>query len=109
MTVKFPSLRIEEWCGIGRPDDADGMPRSGDADPQNTAAFLELGRFFFLQERASAISLHDDDGIELLSLGFVDGHEDASARRAISPNEALLIEDGGDALDRAGICRGSRP
>jgi hypothetical protein len=109
MTATATSLRIEERRGIGRADDADGMPRSSDPDPQHTAAVLEFGRFVFLEERASAISLHDDDGIELLSFGFVDGHQDASARRAISTNKALLIEDGGDALDRAGICRGSRP
>jgi hypothetical protein len=108
MTVTAASLWIEERSGIGRADDADRMPRSGDPNPQHTAAVFVSWRFVFLQERASPISLQDDDGIEFLSFGFVDGHQDASARRAISTNKALLIEDGGDALDRAGASPGAR-
>jgi len=103
-TTKAPSLRIEERLGIGRADDADGMPCSGDPNPQHAAAVFEFGRFVFLQKRASAKSLHYDDRIELLALGFVDGHQNASVRKAISTREPLLIENGGDAFDRARIC-----
>ena len=93
-----------------RPNDRYLVSRAGDADAQQASCCgsLRLG-VRVAKEVALVLPLDEQDAIELLALGLVDGHEHAAAWVALVGLESAYLERAAYEVDGAAVATAEIP
>src|SRR5579859_6363620 len=88
------SLIADQRVRVLWADDSYHFPRTRRCDTEETPTFLKWELFTFpIKKLRSVRTFHQDDGVELLPLGFVNIHQHAAPRLAIGSNQPLLIQN----------------